>query len=112
MSPHQIIAVAVRLSQGEADSILVFVVGAAIVALFALALWKFPLTVVRKLLSSIPQKPEPQQRPDSWLAMGSALIGLWLLSSTVPSLIQTVVLHFGGFKATGTSSWVYDWGQF
>ena len=118
MSPHQITAVAVRLLaiwlfaliamnvpyyflntplQGESDSILVFVVGAALVALLALALWKFPLIVSRKLLSSNTQEPETQQQPDMWLAMGCALMGLWMLASTIPAFVQSLVLARSDF---------------
>ena len=118
MSPHQITAVAVRLVaiwlfaliamnvpyyflntplQGESDSIVVFMVGAALVVLLALALWKFPLTVARKLLASNAQEPETHHGPDLWLAMGCALMGLWMLASTIPAFTQSLVLARSDF---------------
>jgi hypothetical protein len=113
MSPHQIVAVATRLFaiwlfvliamnthsyflstplHGESDSGLVFIVGGALVVLLAFGLWKFPLTIAGKLLSSNVQEPVAQEQPDMWLAMGCALMGLWMIASTIPPFIQNLIL--------------------
>lgn len=112
MSPHQIIAVAVRLFaiwlcalvamnlpyyflntplRGEADSIFVFLGGSAIFVIVAIGLWRFPLMVANKLLSTNVQKSESSAKPDMWLAMGCSLIGLWLLATTIPALVQDLI---------------------
>ena len=113
MSPHQIIAVAVRLFaiwlvaivlmnvpyyflnnslENETDSVFLFVTGGAVLVLIAAVLWRFPLTVSQKLLSSPEAEPARPGEPDLWLAMGCALLGLWMLSSTVPSFFFDLVL--------------------
>ena len=112
MSPHQTIAVAVRLfavwlmletlrdavaflkPPGDlpltaiAAAILFVSVGALIVAL----LWLFPQTIARKLLSSSAAEPVPTASPDTWMAMGCALIGLWILSYALPALIRDTLI--------------------
>jgi hypothetical protein len=55
-------------------------------------LWRFPLTVANKLLDSSAREPVEPASPDLWLALGCSLIGLWLLSSYVLSLIQTLTM--------------------
>ena len=120
MSPHQIIAVAVRLfaiwlfalvaingtyyfqltrQQGESDSVLVFMVGAILVILMAIGLWRFPLTIAKKLLSSNTQNPASEEQPDLWLAMGCALMGLWMLSSSIPSFVYDLTLARSDYAA-------------
>jgi hypothetical protein len=56
-------------------------------ALFVAALWLFPRIIAGKLLSRDNAKPEPSTSPELWLAMGCALLGLWLLTSALPTLI-------------------------
>jgi hypothetical protein len=106
MSPHQAVAVAVRIfaawlgiavlrdlasfafvrqsdmpGYGFALALLV------LTALFIAALWLFPGLIARRLLSPDNAKPEPSTSPDLWLAMGCALLGLWLLISALPTLV-------------------------
>jgi len=122
MSPHQIIAVAVRLfavwlavrlviatpvyyaqvsaQTGTNSSLLVYVVIALPIALLFL-LWRFPLTIAGKLLTSTKHEPENSASPDLWLAMGCALIGLWLLASILPWLTQDLMLYRDGFISSG-----------
>ncbi len=125
MSPHQITAVAVRLLaiwlfvliamnvpyyflntplQGEYDSIIAFIVGSALVVLLSIALWKFPLAVASKLLSSEVKEPEQQGDPDLWLAMGCALMGLWMIASTIPWFIQSLFLAQSEFGRSYSDS--------
>jgi hypothetical protein len=56
-------------------------------AVLVVALWFFPRSIAEKLLSPDSAKPEPSASPDLWLAMGCALMGLWLLTHALPSLI-------------------------
>jgi hypothetical protein len=116
MTPHQTIAVAVRLfavwvavsvaretlafyltteTRNESHALLMTLIGVFIAAAVALALWFFPKTVAHKLLSSSTPDSTPSASPDLWLAMGCALIGLWLLTFSLPALIRdSLVAYF------------------
>jgi hypothetical protein len=106
MLPREVVAVAIRLfaiclgisalrmlpsliiegegkSSGHAYGFFFFTVTAAI----ALTLCLFPRLVARNLLSSSPEKGVTASA-DTWLAMGCALIGLWILTYAVPDLIR------------------------
>jgi hypothetical protein len=64
-------------------------VGALLFEMVAvLALWLFPLTIARSLLRAAgEERPPPSSSPDLWLGMGCALIGLWLLATSLPALL-------------------------
>jgi hypothetical protein len=108
MSPHQIIAVAVRLfavwlaiyisrdvlwfffegtKQQDQYPVWISMVIALASIVTVLALWLFPRTIARRLLSAESADAAPVSA-DLWLAMGCALIGIWLLSSGIPGLIR------------------------
>ena len=106
MSPHQAVAVAVRifaawlgisvlrdlasfafLKQTDMPGLGFAVTVVALAALLVGALWLFPATIAGKLLSQDNAKPAASASPDLWLAMGCALLGLWLLTSALPTLI-------------------------
>jgi hypothetical protein len=106
MSPHQTVAVAVRvfaawlgiavlrnlasfafLKQTEMPGYGFAVSVLALAVLLVAALWLFPGTIAGKLLSPDNAKPETSVSPDLWLAMGCALLGLWMLTSAIPTLI-------------------------
>ena len=106
MSPYQAVAVAVRifaawlgttalrdlasfafLKQSEMPGYGFAVTVVAISALLVAALWLFPGIIARKLLSPVNAKLETSTSPDLWLAMGCALLGLWLLTTALPTLI-------------------------
>ena len=120
MSPHQIIAVAVRLfvvwlavgavfglpqmyvevtKEMQSDAlVLVFgFAGVALVLALLVALWRFPLTVARKLLSSPAPEPSSSASSDLWLAMGCALMGLWLLVVSLPEFARDLTIYREGF---------------
>lgn len=126
MTPHQAIAVAVRVfavwlavsamrsvsasffgSHAETYGLMVAGVIAILTFLTALLLWFFPLTISKKLLSSHAAAPAPAETSDAWLAMGCALIGLWLLASAIPSVVRDALFVYssslqddelGGYK--------------
>ena len=106
MSPQQIVAVLSRLlavwlanhlpgqayqivfaSNPSVDwSMTVFaVIGFVVELSVSLALWFFPLVVARNLLRS--EERPPPASSDVWLAMGCAVIGLWLLGTSLPALV-------------------------
>lgn len=106
MSPYQAVAVAVRIfaawlgitvlrdlasfafvRQSDRPGYGFAVALLGITTLFVAALWAFPGTIARKLLSQDNAKPQSSASPDLWLAMGCALLGLWLLTSALPTLI-------------------------
>ena len=83
----------------------------ALAALLVAALWLFPATIARKLLSPDNVKQETSASPDLWLAMGCALLGLWLLTSALPTLIfdtyALVHLSYGDDRGNIPQSVVY-----
>jgi hypothetical protein len=127
VSPYQIIAVALRLfavwlgidvlrtvpsfyfaRQGDAPGFWYAMFFFALTAVAVLVLWFFPRTVAARLLSAKNAQPEPPVAADTWLAMGCALIGLWLLTSAVPHLVFDVFVLSGSDSATDTSQ-VKEW---
>jgi hypothetical protein len=112
MAPHDTIAVAVRLfavwlalhvvrelffyfefnrpQESSAPFIALAVI--IITALLVLVLWFFPRSIARGLLASSRTQAGPAASADTWLAMGCALIGLWLLGSALPALIRNSAL--------------------
>jgi hypothetical protein len=106
MSPHQTVAVAVRIfaawlgftallqlasfvvvRQSDMPGYGFALTVLALAALLVTALWFFPRTIAGKLLGPENPTSEPSPSPDLWLAMGCALLGLWLLTSALPTLI-------------------------
>jgi hypothetical protein len=106
VTPHQIVAVALRLfavwigiqtlralpafftvsgsgSPGYVWMAFMLALNSVIIA----ALWVFPRTIAAKVLPPPESQPRPPVTPDLWLAMGCTLIGLWTLTMTVPKLI-------------------------
>ena len=60
-----------------------------------LALWLFPHTIARRLLGTRSAEPAPPASANTWLRMGCALIGLWLLATSVPALmLDTFALSY------------------
>jgi hypothetical protein len=126
MSPYQAAAVAIRLfsiclgiyalrtlpsvaiaaednSPGLAYTSFLF----AISFLCAVTLWFFPGIVARKLVRTA-KGDTPPGSADAWLAMGCALIGLYMITYALPALIRDayVVYVSGSYDQTGTAkSW-------
>lgn len=119
MSPNQVVAVAVRLlaiwlavhfvfaipvyytqvsAQTGPGVSFTFYTGIAVLAILLLfVMWRFPMTIAGKLLTPTAREPASSASPDLWLAMGCALIGLWLLASILPWLVQDLMLYRDGF---------------
>jgi hypothetical protein len=115
MSPHQAIAVGVRLfavwlaiywfqdivtfyfdSTSRAYSH-ALTIGAAVslfVAVLVLTLWFFPRTVARKLLAASTPESTASAPPETWLAVGCALIGFWVLTHAVPALMRNLLFLY------------------
>jgi hypothetical protein len=127
MSPHQIIAVAVRLfavwlavttvvsaptfymqlievEVSSTASLAAAVFVAALALGIVYVLWRFPLTIAGKLLTTASQEPVESASPDLWLAMGCSIVGLWLITSHLPTLVTMLV--FGGIGEWSVSVWL------
>lgn len=130
MSPHQAVAVAVRvfaawlgitvlrdlasfafLKPSDIPGFGFAVTVVVLAALLVAALWLFPGIIAGKLLSPDNARAESSASPDLWLAMGCALLGLWLLTSAVPTLIfdtyALVRLNYGDDRGNIPQSVVY-----
>jgi hypothetical protein len=127
MSPHQTIAVGVRVfALWIAFNLLMNAMGmlssakqlnepsakwfiGAVVLLtivFALFLWFFSRTVARLLLPGPGAAPTESASPDTWFAIGCSLLGLWVLTGVIPSLARYLLVLFltqrsGPFAAEG-----------
>jgi len=124
MKPHQIVAVALRLvavwlgigvlrslpsfyitgpsgAPGRSYALLL----SAVPVVFAAVLWFSPLTIAKKLVTRDTEGVPDPASPDRWLAMGCALIGLWVLSTAIPKL-------FYDFLVLNSSSTIEDTSQY
>lgn len=139
MTPHQTIAVAVRLFaiwlavtlisnlvtfssqfnwQDYPNKLFATAVIVVLLALVAAALWFFPLTVARRLLpAASPESPAATlpASPDTWLAMGCSLLGLWVMTAALPSLVRESIILISADSFTSISEirhWlIYHLGQ-
>jgi hypothetical protein len=115
MSPQQIIAIAVRLFAiwlaiyAVSSPLSGFVMDAAhtshandgvafayfaVFGISSLVLWFFPFSVARGLLKSADVRSAPSGSPDTWLSIGCALLGLWMLSYVLPALVSASLATF------------------
>ena len=130
MSPHQVVAVAVRLfaiwlaiyalrvtpafllqvQKYDDPFAMSFVVGAALIVLgILIVLWFFPRTIARRLLpGSAPAEP-PVISPDAWFAVGCSLLGLWVLSDAIPALLKYFIFLYLDQRSGGTTSLPSGW---
>jgi hypothetical protein len=115
MSPIQMVALAVRLfaiwlglysaraapalyieTQKLDDPIAMGIVIAVALVIFAvvLLLWFFPRTVARSILPSTSEPAVQNTSPDTWLALGCSLLGLWLLAEMFPGLVRFIFVWY------------------
>ena len=111
MSPHQAVALMVRLfaiwlaifiarsapsfvreaSRTNDSMVTAAIFGTTILAvLVIIVLWFFPKTIARGLLDSTASSTPTPSTPDTWFAVGCALIGLWLFAPALASLIYNL----------------------
>ena len=115
MAPYQIVAVAVRLfaiwlavyavrtapaflfelrrfddEVGLAISLGV----AALVLAVVFLLWFFPRSVARALVPGIATSEPVASSPNDWFTVGCSLIGLWLLTATIPGLVNYLTIIY------------------
>ena len=110
VTPHQIVAVALRLfavwlglqtlrtlpaflgTNGfgpPSYGWVTFILALTLVVIFAL--WVFPRALAGKLLPPPDSQPRPPATPDVWLSMGCTLLGLWSLTTAIPRLVNELV---------------------
>jgi len=125
VSPHQTVAVAVRVFavwlatylirttpffavsfNGHDSSGIVLATAIVTVIGFGVAatLWFFPLTIARKLLppAAAAAAAAPAQPPEAWLSVGCALIGLWMLASSISTLARNAFALYYVDRSYGT----------
>src|SRR5687768_8316107 len=111
MTPHQTLAVALRLfaivvalyavrdllgfyfagrERDDAWALPLLAVSFVLSACLVLVLWFYPKSIARGLLPLSADVPATPSSPDAWLAVGSAVIGLWLVASAVPALLRNL----------------------
>ena len=105
VTPHQIVAVALRLfavwigiqtlrtlpafltmTGSDTPGYVWMTFMLALNAVIVFVLWVFPRTIAGKLLPPPEAQPQPLATPDLWLSMGCTLMGLWILTTTIPRL--------------------------
>ena len=114
MTPHQALTVAVRLFAivvalyvlremaaffiayrgGNNDSWELAVVFSVLTLMFVTVLWFFPRSIARNLLPGSSETPAPPTQPDSWIAVGVSLIGLWLMADALPASMRNLLLMY------------------
>ena len=124
MTPHQTVAVAVRLfaiwlfvsvvvgfltfyAKGGpiAYGTLPFVATAVgLTGVVVVALWFFPQTIARRLLTISDATPVRAEPADTWLAMGCALIGLFVLASALPAALRDLLILYISRDTTDDTS--------
>ena len=132
MSAHQTIAVAVRLfaiwlaiyfgrmvpsfyretlSADDSAAGFAAIVIALLAVVLILFLWFFPRTVARGLLDAKNLSPADAGTPDTWLAVGCALIGIWLIVPALARIIYnlSVVYMAQRNSAVDTSDLHFAW---
>jgi hypothetical protein len=128
MLPYQVVAVTVRLfaislglsalnalpivtieqaSQGPHPPSFVY----SLFLMLALFLWMFPHSVARKLVPGIPEPAAETTAADTWLAIGCAVIGLWLVSRALPGLLRDLYV-LNGVDRDVDSHEVKSWALF
>lgn len=114
MTPHQTLAVAVRLfavwlalvvtrevlssyifaREGQGTLLPIVTVVGIIAVVVVLILWFFPRSIAQGLLPSRSDVPAQPSAPEAWFAIGVSLIGLWLTASAIPGLLRNFAVLF------------------
>jgi hypothetical protein len=115
MTPHQTLAVAVRLfaillglyaarellgfyiagrERDDTYALPIVAVASTLAIVVVAALWFFPKSIARGLLPLSGDTPPKPSAPDVWLGFGSSLIGLWLVASAIPALMRNFMVMY------------------
>lgn len=115
MTPHQTLAVAIRLfaigltlyaahelagfyiaghQRDDAHVFAIVAVLSCVGIVVAAILWFFPRTIARGLLPLAKDTPAPPSEPQAWFAVGSSLIGLWLVATALPGLLRNLFVLY------------------
>jgi hypothetical protein len=115
MSPHQALALGVRLfaiwfalvtvrevlgfigtwrSWDDAQALL-FLIGGSILTLgIVLALWLFPKSIARGLLPTSNDVSTQTSSYQMWFTLGTALIGLWFVASAIAPILRNLSVMY------------------
>ena len=119
MSPHQTLAVSIRLfsiwlflyaistmtgsyvqahKYSAPDSLIPLFFGVGVVILICGLLWFFPLFVARRIFPIAPSPIVQTPAFESWFSVGCSLIGVLVLAKAIPALISYVLGNYFGQK--------------
>ena len=112
MTPHQVVALLVRLfvmwiacifliripntyalyqQDGISTFSMMMILGVVFVILALI--WNFPVFVSKRLLSNSIVQETKSSSYESWLEIGIIAMGLWLLVQAIPSIVQYATLY-------------------
>lgn len=129
MTPHQVLAVVVRvftiwlflqLGLTIANSLMFAVkrgsdsfTGWYLVILIFLAicifLWKFPLTVAKKILPNPFETSPNSSVPGSWFSLGCILIGIFVAANAIPVLVSYLVTWLWTYRTELVNGFPKEW---
>ena len=132
MTPHQVLAVAVRLfaiwlflyatsnmagsyvgahRYSAPDSLVPLIFGFCVIVSICVALLFFPLFVAKRILPTPITNDLSPSTYDSWFTVGCSLIGVWVLAKAIPALVSYGLGNYLGKKFWPDSFVVNpDWG--
>ena len=77
--------------EGNVASILpVVVIVGFVTVVLVVVLWFFPRSIARGLLPSEGDTPAKRAIPEVWFAIGTSLMGLWLVASAIPGVLRNL----------------------
>jgi hypothetical protein len=115
MTPHQALALAVRLfavwyalvitrefvaffaswrPQDDPQTV-ALVIGASVFSALILAvLWFFPRSIARGLLPLSSDAPAQPSSQEAWFTLGTTLLGLWIVASAIPAILRNLTVMY------------------
>jgi hypothetical protein len=115
MSPHQALALGVRLfaiwfalvtvrevigflgtqSGWDSPDELLFLIGGSVLTLgIVLVLWHFPRSIARGLLPISSEEAPQTSSYEMWFTLGTALIGLWFVASAIVPILRNLSVMY------------------
>ena len=119
MTPHQVLAVSVRLfaiwlllyaistvagsyleahRHSETNALVPLFLGVGAIVCICALLWFFPLFIARKILPSSTVNEAGPPAFESWFSVGCSMIGVWVLAKAIPALVSYVLVNYLGKK--------------